>query len=99
MVPLLVIHVLVCILLIGVILLQTGRGAATGASFGGGTRTFFGSAGHITFLGKVIIVLATIFMATTIFMSVFYSGSEPPKIEPEAKTSAVYTERSGDCIS
>lgn len=86
---LLTIHVLVCALLIAVILVQTGKGATTGASFGGGVRTFFGSSGQISFLGKVIIVLAVIFMATTIFTSLFYSGSKPPKIEAETKTSVI----------
>lgn len=96
---LLTIHVLICVLLIAVILVQTGRGATTGASFGGGVRTFFGSSGQISFLGKVIIALAVIFMATTIFASVFYSGSKPPKIELETRTSVVDMDKSVNRIS
>lgn len=86
---LLTLHIIVSILLIVTILLQVGKGATTGASFGGGVRTFFGAMGAISPLAKVIIVLAIIFMTTTLFMSVFYAGSKPPQIEPETGTSMV----------
>ncbi len=86
---LLTLHIIVSILLIVTILLQVGKGATTGASFGGGVRTFFGVMGAISPLAKVIIVLAIIFMTTTLFMSVFYAGSKPPQIEPETETSMV----------
>ncbi len=86
---LLILHIMVSILLIVTILLQVGKGASTGASFGGGTRTFFGAMGAISPLAKVIIVLAIIFMTTTLFMSVFYAGSKPPQMEPETETSMV----------
>ncbi len=84
----LTIHVLVCIFLIAMILLQVGRGASTGASFGGGVRTFFGSSGAITFLGKVIIVLALTFAVTTIILSVLATGGKPPKIKPQPEASS-----------
>ena len=95
---LLTIHILVCILLIVLILLQVGKGASTGASFGGGVRTFFGPSGAITFLGKVIIVLAIIFVVTTLFLSVFSPGAKPPKIKSGSKTSAVNIEKAVNCI-
>jgi len=84
----LTIHVLVCIFLIAMILLQVGRGASTGASFGGGVRTFFGSSGAITFLGKVIIVLAVTFAVTTLILSVLATGGKPPKIKPQPGASS-----------
>jgi len=84
----LTIHVLVCIFLIAMILLQVGRGASTGASFGGGVRTFFGSSGAITFLGKVIIVLAVTFAVTTLILSVLATGGKPPKIKPQPEASS-----------
>lgn len=86
---LLTLHIIVCILLIVMILLQVGKGATTGASFGGGVKTFFGVMGAISPLAKVIIVLAIIFMTSTLFMSVFYSRGKPPQIEPETETSMV----------
>lgn len=90
---LLTLHIIVCILLIVTILLQVGKGATTGASFGGGVKTFFGVMGAISPLAKVIIVLAIIFMTTTLFMSVFFSGGKPPQIEPEAQTSSVNVDK------
>ena len=75
---LLVIHVMVCILLIVMILLQVGKGASTGASFGGGTRTLFGPTGRVTFLGKVIVVLVIIFAVTTLTLSILSGGGKPP---------------------
>ena len=96
---LLILHVIVCILLIVTILLQVGKGASTGASFGGGVKTFFGAMGAINPLSKVIIVLAVIFMATTLFMSVFYPRSTPPQIEPETGTSSINADESTNRIS
>jgi len=96
---LLTLHVLVCILLIATILLQVGKGASTGASFGGGVRTFFGVMGAISPLGKMNIVLAIIFMATTLFMSVFYSRGKPPPIEPQTQTSLVNVDKAVNRIS
>jgi preprotein translocase subunit SecG len=84
----LTIHVFVCILLVAMILLQVGRGATTGAAFGGGVRTFFGPSGTITFLGKVIVVLAVIFAVTTLILSILATGGKPPKIEPKSQTSS-----------
>jgi len=76
---LLVIHVIVCIFLIGAILLQVGRGASTGASFGGGVGTFFGPTGAMGFLGKLIVILTVIFVVTTILLY-FISLKRPPRI-------------------
>ena len=84
----LTVHVFVCILLVAMILLQVGRGASTGAAFGGGVRTFFGPSGTVTFLGKVIIVLAVIFAVTTLILSILATGGKPPKIEPQPRASS-----------
>ncbi|MFQ5835374.1 MAG: preprotein translocase subunit SecG [bacterium] len=84
----LTIHVFVSILLVAMILLQVGRGASTGAAFGGGVRTFFGPSGAITFLGKVIVVLAVIFIVTTVILSVLATGGKPPKIETQPQESS-----------
>jgi len=65
-----VVHVLVCLFMIGVILLQQGKGADIGAAFGGGSHTLFGARGATSFLAKVTIVCATIFMVTSISLAV-----------------------------
>jgi preprotein translocase subunit SecG len=70
----LIIHVIVCIALILIILLQSGKGADIGAVFGGGSsQTVFGSTGASTFLGKVTIGAAVVFMVTSIILT-YFSG-------------------------
>ncbi len=65
-----IVHVLVSIVLIITVLLQSGKGASIGASFGGaGSQTLFGSAGPAGFLVKITIACAVIFMATSMYMT------------------------------
>ena len=72
---LLVVHVVVCIFLVGVILLQQGKGADMGAAFGGGgaSQTLFGARGSATFLSRATAVLATLFFITSLTLAVVYS--------------------------
>ncbi len=63
---LLIIHVIVCIFLIAVVLMQSGKGAEIGAAFGGSSQTLFGSRGAATFLNKVTTVVAIVFMLTSL---------------------------------
>jgi preprotein translocase subunit SecG len=64
---LIIIHIIVCIALIMIVLLQTGKGADMGAAFGGGSsQTLFGSTGASTFLGKATTGAAIIFMVTSL---------------------------------
>jgi preprotein translocase subunit SecG len=65
-----IVHVLVSTLMIGVILLQSGKGAEIGAAFGGSSQTIFGSRGAATFLSKMTIATATIFMLTSLTLSI-----------------------------
>ncbi len=65
-----ILHVFLCLFLILVVLLQTGRGSDIGAVFGGGaTQALFGGAGPGTFLGKLTAVVAAIFMITSLAMA------------------------------
>lgn len=64
-----IIHVLACIVLILVVLLQAGKGANMGAVFGGSSQTVFGSSGPGTFLGKMTTAVAIIFMLTSFSLS------------------------------
>ncbi len=68
-----IVHILVCIALIGIVLLQQGKGAEMGAAFGGSSQTLFGSSGATTFLGKLTAGAAVIFMITS--MGLTYYGS------------------------
>jgi preprotein translocase subunit SecG len=63
---LIVLHVIICLVLIVVVLLQAGRGAGMGAAFGGSSQTIFGAAGAGSFLSKMTTVIAIIFMLTTL---------------------------------
>ncbi len=75
----LAIHILVCVALIMVILLQSGKGADIGAVFGGGSsNTLFGSTGATPFLSKVTIGAAVLFMVTSIILT-YFSGKAVPK--------------------
>ena len=68
-----VIHVVVCVALIMIVLLQTGKGADMGAAFGGGSsQTLFGSTGASTFLSKATTVAAVVFMITSLSLAYIY---------------------------
>ena len=70
-----IIHVFVCIALIMIVLLQTGKGADMGAAFGGGaSQTLFGTSGASTFLTKMTTGAAVIFMLTSLTLA--YMRSE-----------------------
>ena len=64
-----VIHVLVCIALILIVLLQAGKGAEMGAAFGGASQTIFGSSGAVGFLTKLTTIAAVIFMVTSLLLA------------------------------
>jgi preprotein translocase subunit SecG len=67
---LIIVHVIVCVALIMIVLLQTGKGADMGAAFGGGaSQTLFGSTGASTFLSKATTGAAIIFMLTSLTLA------------------------------
>ena len=71
------IHVVACVFLIVVVLLQTGKGADMGAVFGGGgSQTLFGSSGAGNFLTKLTTGTAIAFMITSLILT--YGASRSP---------------------
>jgi len=67
----LVVHVLAAISIIGLILLQQGKGAAMGASFGSGaSQTLFGSQGSGNFFSRATALVAVVFFATSFGLAV-----------------------------
>jgi preprotein translocase subunit SecG len=65
-----VLHVIMCIILVMVVLLQSGKGADLAGAFGGGaTQTAFGSRGPASFLSKMTTGAAIVFMLTSISLS------------------------------
>ncbi|MDP3181290.1 MAG: preprotein translocase subunit SecG [Desulfobaccales bacterium] len=81
-----ILHVVVCLALICIVLLQHGKGAGIGAAFGGSSQTVFGSTGAAPFLAKLTAAAAIVFMLTSLgltFMgrqkevSVMQGGGKP----------------------
>ena len=65
------IHVIVSLIIIGLVLLQAGKGADIGSAFGGsGSQAVFGSMGTPTVLGKVTTVVAAVFMMTSFCLAI-----------------------------
>ena len=67
---LVIIHLIACFLMIGAILLQSGKGAEIGAAFGGSSQTVFGSRGPANFLSKFTVVVAVVFMVTSLSLAI-----------------------------
>ncbi|MCU7554320.1 preprotein translocase subunit SecG [Alteromonas sp. ASW11-19] len=66
---LLVAYLIIALLLIGFVLIQQGKGADMGASFGaGGSNTVFGSSGSGNFMTRTTGILATLFFAISLFL-------------------------------
>jgi preprotein translocase subunit SecG len=74
-----IVHVLVCLFLITVVLLQSGKSGDIAAAFGGmGSQTAFGPRGAATVLTKATTWCAIIFMVTSITLSVLASRKSGP---------------------
>ncbi|KTC92000.1 preprotein translocase subunit SecG [Legionella cincinnatiensis] len=79
----LMIHVIVAVVLIGLVLIQHGKGADVGAAFGSGaSNTLFGSQGTGGFLFKLTGALALTFFATSLLLSYLVS-MQYQKTEPQ----------------
>src|SRR6266699_1686729 len=66
-----IIHVIVSLIIIGLVLLQAGKGADIGSAFGGsGSQAVFGSMGTPTVLGKITSVVAVAFLVTSFSLAV-----------------------------
>ena len=71
-------HVLVALAIIGLVLLQHGKGADMGSGFGGGSAgSLFGATGSANFLSRATAVLATIFFLTSLGLA--YLATNKPK--------------------
>ena len=69
------IQIIVAILLVALILLQQGKGATAGASFGGGaSETVFGARGSANFLSRTTAIFATIFLFNSLFLGYLFSN-------------------------
>jgi preprotein translocase subunit SecG len=73
-----VIHVLIALAIIGLVLLQHGKGADMGSGFGGGASgSLFGATGSANFLSRTTAVLATLFFISSLGLA--YLATNRPK--------------------
>jgi preprotein translocase subunit SecG len=86
------VHVLMCFAIIGIVLLQAGKGADIGSAFGGaGSQAVFGSMGTPTLLGKITGIVATVFVLTSFTLALLggeRSGSVVREAPPAPASSA-----------
>ncbi|MGB8295410.1 MAG: preprotein translocase subunit SecG [Polyangia bacterium] len=85
-----VLHVIVCIFLMLVVLLQAGRGGGMGIAFGGsgGSQSVFGSSGGANFLTKMTAVCAFIFFANSMTLAYMSSQSDSRRLQKIAAKKA-----------
>jgi preprotein translocase subunit SecG len=91
-----IIHIIVCIFMVSIVLLQHGKGADIGATFGGGGQSLFGTEGPVPMLNKITTAAAIIFMLTSIALayisahrttgSVMGGYSAPAPVEQPSQT-------------
>ncbi|HET8579265.1 MAG TPA: preprotein translocase subunit SecG [Methylomirabilota bacterium] len=80
-----VVHVIVSLIIIGLVLLQAGKGADIGSAFGGaGSQAVFGSMGTPTVLGKLTTVVAVLFMITSFSLSMLSHQRASTTIMPSS---------------
>ena len=86
---LLIVHVAVCVALILIVLLQKGKGADMGAAFGGSSQAIFGSGGATTFMHRITVAAAIIFMLTSLGLAfLFGRGVTSSVMEDVSQTQA-----------
>jgi preprotein translocase subunit SecG len=89
-----IIHVVVCVALIFIVLLQKGKGADMGAAFGGSSQAVFGGAGASSFLSKVTTAAAVIFMITSLLLATMGKGKSESIMEGAKVDAPVAQEQS-----
>jgi len=83
----LVIHILIAASLIGLVLLQRGKGAEVGAAFGSGaSSTVFGARGSASFLTRATAVLAALFFITS--LSLAFTASQKKEVKSVTELAA-----------
>ena len=88
-----VIHLFLAIGLIGLILIQHGRGADAGAAFGSGaSATVFGARGSGSFLSRTTAILATLFFVTSVVMAYYAQHAEAPAGLMDGAAAAIQVE-------
>jgi preprotein translocase subunit SecG len=85
-----VIHVLAALSVVGLVLMQHGKGADMGAAFGSGASgSLFGASGSANFLSRATAVLATVFFVTSLGLTYFSSHKTKPMGVMESQKAVV----------
>ncbi len=87
-------HVIVCIALVFIVLLQKGKGADMGAAFGGSSQTVFGSSGASSFLSRITTAAAVIFMLTSLSLAFMFGKGRSTSIMEGVQTNVPVAEES-----
>ena len=85
------IHIALCVFLIGVVLLQQGKGADLGAAFSGSSSSLFGAAGASSILVKITTIAAILFMMTSIGLIKIYSVRTPSMPAQDSLEDSVFS--------
>lgn len=81
-----IVHVLVAATLVGLVLLQHGKGADMGAAFGSGASgSLFGASGSANFLSRTTAVIATVFFLTSMGLTFFSAKAKAPAVQPASQ--------------
>ena len=91
-----IVHVIVCVFLVGVVLLQSGKAADLAGAFGGmGSQTAFGPRGSATMLSRLTTLAAGAFMVTSLSLSIISTRgrSTSPTIFDKKKPAATQTQQ------
>lgn len=87
----LTVHILVALGIVGLVLMQHGKGADMGAAFGSGASgSLFGATGAANFLSRTTAILAAVFFVTSLLLA--YSSSVRPKTTGSVMQDAVQSQ-------
>ena len=88
------VHIIVCVILVLVVLLQSGKGADLAGAFGGGaTQTAFGSRGPASFLSKMTTIAAVLFMMTCLGLSMMSTRTIKAESKSVLETTGKQTQK------
>ena len=86
-ITLMLLHIIICLALIIIVLLQGGRGAEIGAVFGSSSQTLFGTPTGTTFMDRVTTVTAIIFMVSCLVLTYLSARPHTKSLMENVKTS------------
>lgn len=96
---LIIVHILVSIFLIAIVLLQHGKGADIGATFGGSSQSLFGSEGPVPLLNKITTLSAIVFMGTSISLAYISANKSTGSVMSDLSKQAAPVEQAAPAAS